>query len=341
MPSLTTLRLRTIARVLGACGLATFAQAQQFSPIDSPPMRPTDLRPLAGDYEGLIDRGTVLTMGWGQFFPSGPGLFLYPPATHFVICVDAYVGGTAPPCTLANADFVETIAAPTPALIRNGNRFTFMPARFIENSELNSLLRFTVLSCSALFDRNCRATGVDLYFSSRNPASDSASENQTLTTPKAWYLDVRALNTGTGEVGPFTGTVELLEVVSVGNPGRDCLKDVDHNSIAGQTNLVVIGKDGSRTPLQMVQRTNGVYSGPVVVGIFRQGSFSVTKNYATTGKTSFAGKVESSRGIAVLDFAIPSNVTQRTFVAVHALDTGNAIREFNENDNVAAQCRKR
>lgn len=341
MPSLTTHCLRTFAALLCACGLATFAQAQPFSPISSPPMPATDLRPMAGDYEGLIDRGTVLTMGWGQFFPSGPGLFLYPPATHFVICVDAYVGGTAPPCTLASADFVETIAAPTPALMRSGNRFTFVPARFIENTELNIPLRFTVLSCSDLLDRNCRATGVDLYYSSRNPASDGVSENQTLTTPKAWYLDVRALNTGTGVVGPFAGTVELLEVVSIGNPGRDCLRDVDHNSIAGQTNLIVIGKDGSRTPLQMVQRTNGVYSGPIVAGIFRQGSFSVTKNYTTIGKTSFAGAVISSRGIAVVDFAIPSTVPQRTFVAVHALDTGNAIREFNENDNVVAQCRRR
>ena len=338
MRLLTTIRARTIAGLLGACGLAASAAAQ-FGPLMDPPLPPTDLTPRAGDYEGKINHATVLTMGWSQYFPSGPGPFLRPPATHFVVCVDAYVGPSAPPCTLASADFTEAIAAPSPALLQTGNRFTFMPARFIENAELDGKLRFTVLACSALANRSCRGIGVDLYFSSRNPASDGASENQS-SNSAVWKLDVRAMNTGEGMVPAFAGLVELFEVVSIGNPGRDCLRDVDHNSIAGQTDLVVFGKDGSRTPISMVQRTNGVYSGPVVAGIFRLGGFSIAKSYLSDDP-AFAGKVTTSRGIKVLDFAIASNVTQRTFVVFHTLDTGNAIREFNENDNVIAQCRKR
>lgn len=338
MRLLSTIRARTIAGLLGVFGLAASAAAQ-FGPLMDPPSPPTDLTPQAGDYEGRINHATVLTMGWSQYFPSGPGPFLRPPATHFVVCVDAYVGPAAPPCNLATADFTETIAAPTMALRRTGNRFTFMPARFIENTELDGKLRFTVLACSALVDWSCRATGVDLYYSSRNPASDGVSENQS-STPVVWKLDVRALNTGDGRVPAFSGLVELFEVVSIGNPGRDCLRDVDHNSIAGQTDLVVFGKDGSRTPISMVQRTNGVYSGPMVAGIFRLGGFNVSKSYLTEDP-AFAGKVPTSRGIKVLDFAIASNVTQRTFVVFHTLDSGNAIREFNENDNVIAQCRKR
>jgi len=321
---------------LGLVFLFAGAAHAQFGEIVRPPSAPTELAPATGTWQGSHGHGTPLVLGWTQLILPPGGLDINPPATHFLVCIDSYAPGATPPaCNLANRDYIETVASPSPALTRNVHRFTFMPGRFVEDAELDQPLRVSVVACSALVDRGCRATSADLWYSSMNILSDAASESAN-TTKKSWKLDVRAMNTGDGMVPAFSGTLQLFEVLSTGNPGRDCLKDP--SMLGMQPDLVILDKLGGMTPLPMAQLP---WTGPAIVGIFRQGSFSDSKSFTTTDP-AFAGAQSTSRGIKELEFLIPqSAVTQRTFVVRATLDTGNVIREFNELDNIGAACRKR
>ena len=330
-------RARAAVRLMGALAMTLAAHAQ-VAPLIPPPLAPVDLSPAAGDYQGRTGHATPVTMGWTQAFPTG--MTLNPLATHFVVCLDAYAGASAPACTVASADWTEAISAPSGLLARTGNRFTLTPGRFIEDTELDTGMRLTVGACSQRVTRSCRFTGVDLYYSSRNIVADGASENG-LSTNSTWIFDMRATNPGDGWVAGFDGTLQLFEVLSTGTDGRDCRRDVDLSDVAHDPTLIVIAKDGSMKPIQMVTRVGGRYSGPPVAGIFRVGNFSDSRSF-TTGNPSLGPNVVSSRGVAVVDFPITAGIVQqRTFVALELLDTGNAVREFNETDNAIAQCRRR
>jgi len=340
MPSLNVFRTFTRVGMLGACALTSVVHAQVLTPLVGAPLPPTDLRPLAGDYEGRKGNLTVLTMGWSQFFPSGPGLYVHPTATNFIVCVDAYTNAAPPPCKLATANhYTESIAAPTPALVRSGNSFTFMPGRFISGAELDKPLRLTVLACSVLVDRSCAATGVDLFYSSRNIVADGASVAWASTNTD-WTFDARAMNPGDSDVPKFDGSIELFEVVGFGYPGRDCETNVDSPDFVNDESLVIIGTDGSRTQMTLAKRTKGAYSGPQVAGIYRMGDFRQSIAFTTTNP-AIAANNTSSAAVKTVTFPIPVGATPRTFVAIESLDTGNVIREFNENDNVKAKCRVR
>jgi hypothetical protein len=335
----TSNRHETIAGLLGAMCLAGAAHAQ-FSPIVDPPWAPTDLSPTSGTYQGRLAGGTPLILGWSQYLPGpGGGLLLKPAATHFIVCVRA--GASAPPCSLATADFRETIAAPSAALTQSGARFTFMPSRSLADSMLNDPLRFTVGSCSAMVERSCTYTSVDTWYLTFNPSSDGIGQNLSSTTSN-WKFNANALNDADSPAPRFTGRVELFEVLHMGMPGRTCLQKPDDPSVADDPSLVVIDKFGGHTPMPMVKRESGVYTGPPVAGIFRLGSFTTSKSYVTDNDPAVAARAQRSTAVKVVDFPIPINpLVQRTFVVIHSIDTPNAIHEFNENDNAIAQCKVR
>jgi hypothetical protein len=332
-----------IAALIAACAFAPSAHAQQptlpLIPLTSPPTAPTNL--TNGDLVGLHSGQTPLVLGWGQFFPSGPGLVLNPLATHFIVCFRAYTGATAPPCTLASNDFLEAVAAPTARLTRTGNFFRLAPGVAIQEAQLDKPFRFTVGACSALVERSCRYTAADIFYSTRNVIAETASENG-LTTPVNWKINAQATNTGDSDVPQFSGLVEAFEVLGFGAPGRDCVVNVDDAHLRFDTTLVVLDKMGGRTPMTMVSRsTNGSYNGPPVAGIFRLGTFSTFATFVTP-QPSIGANFLNPRGVGIVDFPIALNaVMPRTFVLITTLDTGNVIREFNEGDNARAKCRVR
>lgn len=340
MPSTIT-RLRAMTGLLGVLGLTTLAQAQ-FGELMSPPAPPTNVTPASGaTLEGRTGGATMLAaVNWGQYFPTGPGPFLRPPATHFLVCLDAYTGATAPPCTIATADFTETIAAPSTLLMRNGNQFTLVVLRTIADAELNAPFRVTVAACSALIDHSCRAVGSDIYFSARNIVAAGAGDSGPLTTANNWAIDARATNPGTTAVPQFAGRIELFEALGFGNPGRDCRRDVDSADVRMDATLFAIDEFGTMTPLPSLNRPTGSYIGPRIAGIVRMGSFSASGNFTTLNPSLLAGQT-TVRGVGSVSFAIPSAGLQRTFVALSRFDTGLAIREYNETDNVSAKCIKR
>lgn len=336
-------RLRScIFAGLAAAGLATAAWPQ-IGPLVPPPTPPTDLTPLAGDYQGTVN-GTPLGMGWTQLIPTGTGPFLRPPATHFIICVEVVTGASPPPCTVANADFLESIASPSIALNRSGSRFTFTPARGITNAELDQPLRLSVGACSALFDRSCRVIGTDVFYATRNLRRPSAGVNLTLTSDQTWVFDISADNNGSSDVGPFDGAVQAFEVLGKGSPGRTCRTDVDALDVIADMSVIAIDANGLGTPVPLLERTNGVYSGAVPIkGMFRYGSLQLARWVSATRNPSLlAGS--STTPVFIADFAIPrtaAGLSPRTFLVVSYLDTGKRVREFDERDNVSAACKTR
>ena len=331
--------LPAIAGLIVAGVLALPALGQQilppFSPIVSQPLAPTNL--TSGDFMGRRGGATPLVLEWGQFFPTSPGLLLRPLATHFIVCLRP----AAAPCSLMDHDYLESVAAPSPSLTRSGNFFRLAPAGVaIPNGQLDQALRFTVGACSALTERSCRYSIAEIYYSTRNPIADTASENG-LTTPFTWTINAQATNNGDSDVPRFSGKVELFEVLGYGSPGRECVTNVDDTAIRYDSTLVVLDKFGGRTPMAMVSRgVDGRYNGPEVSGVYRLGDLSAVATFITSSPALSANQT-SARGIGVVDFPIVAGVTQRTFVLVTTLDTGNVIREFNEKDNVRAKCRKR
>lgn len=305
------------------------------------PTAPTDLSPIAGTYEGKTANRTSLTMAWSQYFPSG-GINANPPATHFVVCFDAYAGANPPSCSVATADWTETIAAPSSALTRTGNRFTLAPGRFITATELDVNSRLTVGACAGLLNSNCRYTSVDLFYSSRNPAAAGTGIDNARSTSSTWVLDVRATNRGTSDVQPFSGTVEYWEVLGVGNPGRACRIDVDSMDVRDDPMLFAFDVEGRHTLIRSLPRTNGVYTGPQIVGIYRVGSSYDMALFTTASNPSIPADVATSRSVGSVSFPVPVTVgLARTFVVVPRLDTNAVVREFNENDNTVGQCKLR
>jgi hypothetical protein len=334
-------RLRALAGLLCALGLTAVAQAQ-FGELKSPPSPPTNVEPVTGTtLEGRTGGVTMLNaVSWSQFFPTGPGPFLNPPATHFLICLDSYSGATPPPCTIGTADFTESIAAPSTLLFRSGNRFALATLRTIADSELNAPYRVTVVACSALFDRSCRGTGSDIYYSAQNIVAAGAGDSGPFTTAANWAIDARATNTGTTVVPGFSGRFELFEVLGFGNPGRDCRRDVDAADVRMDATLLAIDEFGTTTPVPMLNRPAGSYVGPRIAGIFRMGSFTATGAFMTSNP-SLPASFTTPRGVGTVSFGFPSTGLQRTFVVLTRLDTTNAVREFNENDNASAKCMRR
>jgi len=333
---------RTIAGLLVTFALGAPALAQHLTlpltPISSPPLAPTNL--TNGDFVGRRAGLTPLVLQWGQFFPSGGGLFLYPPATHFVICFRANTGGTSPPCTMASHDYEEVIATPTTRLTRTGNNFRFAPGGPVQDAQLDQPFRFTVGACTALVERSCRYAAADVYYSSRNIVADTVGVDSTTTTSH-WRLNAQASNPGDSEIPGFSGTVELLEALPSGISSSPCVTDVDDASRRSDGTLVVIDKWGGRKAMAEVSRdASGHYNGPEIAGLFRLLTFSTSMPF-TTGSTALAARQMSSRGVAVVDFPIAVGPVQKTFVAIATLDTAGDVREYDENDNVRAKCRAR
>lgn len=313
-----------------AIGAAAFVNAQYY-PV-RPPLAPTDLSPAAGDYEGKIGNLTPLTLMWSQYVPSGGGLTINPVATHFVICFDP---STAPACTVTSAGWTETIAAPSSALSRTGNRFSFNPGRYVAASELDAPMRLTVGACSQLLNQSCRFTGVDLYFSSRNPI---ASRTPARNDAAVWTLDMLATNSGTSDVPAMTGTVEYWEVLGYGNPGRDCRRDVDASDLVADMTAYAFDINGAHSLVPLLPRQNGTYNGPAIVGIYRLGN---AYDMQTFTSTTILANQSRERAIGVANFPVAATAGQRTFVVVARIDTNSVVREFNEKDNAVGQCKKR
>jgi hypothetical protein len=336
----TITRLRALAGLLGALGLTTLAHAQ-FGEIKPPPAAPTNVVPATGStLEGRTGGATMLNaVSWTQFFPTGPGPFLNPPATHFLVCMDSY-SGAPPPCTIATADFTETIASPSTLLFRNGNQFTLVTLRAIADADLNTPYRVTVVACSSLFDRSCRGTASDVYYSARNIVAAGAGDNGLFTTAINWAIDARASNPGTTAVPGFSGRLDLFEVLGFGNPGRDCRRDVDAADVRMDPTLLAIDEFGTMTPLPALNRPAGSYVGPRIAGIFRMGSFNVAGAFMTSNP-SLPASLTTARGVGMVSFGIPSTGLQRTFVVLTRFDTTDAVREYNETDNSSAKCARR
>ena len=191
-----------------------------------------------------------------------------------------------------------------------------------------------------MFDRSCRGTGSDIYYSAQNIVAAGAGDSGPFTTAANWAIDARATNTGTTVVPAFNGRFELFEVLGFGNPGRDCRRDVDAADVRMDATLLAIDEFGTTTPVPMLNRPAGSYVGPRIAGMFRMGSFAATGAF-TTPNPALPASLTTPRAVGTVSFGFPTTNLQRTFVVLTRLDTTNAVREINENDNASAKCMRR
>lgn len=247
------------------------------------PAAPQNLTPASGTVPAIavIDGGTQVALGWAQSLQ--PGLTLRPNAGQFLVCILIPTPAVpAPTCTAANYSWSETIAAPTPALTRSGNVFTFRPGRIYADAELDRPLRIGVAACvNAGF--NCTASYTDVFLSTRNIVPVSIGDQNS--TQFEWVFDLRADNTGTSAIPQYSGEVAYWEVLVTGTDTRTCLTTVDDDVLRNDESLWVIDNRGQTTPMKDVQRVNGAYAGLPVVGIYRTGSAYDLRNF-TTGTTA-------------------------------------------------------
>jgi hypothetical protein len=321
------------AALLAALAGAGAANAQ-FGPIYSPPIAPTSPTPAPGVYDGTNAATAPIVMTWSQFFPTGSGPFIRPAATHFVVCLDLT---TDPACSWTNGDWRESIAAPTPALTRSGNTFTLRPSpqRVITPAELNQELRLSVGACSSPVNRSCSYVTSLITYSTANLKAVGTGLDRARTTSTTWVLDVRADNNGQINAGPVDATVEYWEVL---RNGTDCLRTVDVEPYRSDMSLVAFDVNGRQTLVPSLPRTNGVYSGAPIQGMYRFGS---AYDLAVMAMNQVVAAGTSGRSAGNVSFPVADSGGTRAFVVMSRLDTGGTLREFNEDDNTWAQCKTR
>jgi hypothetical protein len=320
-----------------ACLAGAGAAQGQFGPISDPPTKPTNLAPATGIYSGMNAPTTPIVMSWGQYFPTGTGPFLRPPATHFVVCLDL---ATDPACSWTNGDYHETIASMSAALTRSGNIFTLRPSpqRIIAPAELNQDLRLTVGACSSPVNRSCAYTSAVINYSTANLRAAGTGVDNATSTVTTWVLDVRAVNEGTIATAAVDSTVEYWEVLRTATAGTDCLRAVDDPVIRNDMSLVAFDVNGTQTLVPSLPRVNGAYSGPSIQGIYRFGSpydmANTTMNQGTSVGTN-------TRAIGKASFPVADSGGTRAYVVMSRIDSNGALGEFNESDNLRAQCKIR
>lgn len=304
------------------------------------PVAPSSLTPANGTYAGAANGGTPITLSWVQ--PIFPGVTLRPNATHFLICVQPYTSANAPPpCSVANARWIESVAAPSPALTRSGHWFHFAPGQAYADTELDRQVRLSVVACAGNLHFSCTPASTGVWFTTKNIVAREVGDPEA--TSSEWRITVQADNTGTTDVTSYSGDVSYWEVLGVGSPGRSCRVDVDAPEIAADPTLWIIDVHGTTTPMQHVPRQNGAYDGPPVVGIYRTGDAYEQRPFVAgnppDGVAIPAGA--TGRGVAVVSFPVAFADASRTFVVLARHDTRQTIKEQNERDNTRARCMRR
>ena len=320
---------RPVALAVAALGLllCNTAHAQ----LTLTPAAPQNLTPSGGTLRADAPAGVTIVLTWVQ--PLFAGLTVRPTATLFRICLlPTAPGVAAPACTASNATWTELIASPTAALTRVGNTFTFRPGRIYSASELDVPLRIAVVACSNYF--SCTPATADVWLSTRDIELSSIGDG---TEPNGdWRITARANNPGTTPIERFTGEIAYWEVLVTGTQGRTCLTNADSADIRDDATLWVIDDRGVTTRMPQVPRSNGIYVGRPIVGIYRTGSAYDLRTFTTTAPALPAGARD--RGVAVVTFPVAQAGSTRAFAVYARLDGADVVREYDESNNQGARC---
>lgn len=323
------------------------AQGQRLLPA---PHLPVIVPPAAthvaptGTVEGTTGNRTPLVINWSHKSLGGLVMFAEK-ANYFVICFDPELGSSTTRCGVANAAWTVNVSSPSAGFSRSGARATLDTGSFVDSSQTDRLMRITIGSCRALSDSTCSFASSQAYFSTINPIAVGAGESPD-NSNALWVLDVRARNGGTSPVPALNGVVYYDVALGVGSPGRTCRTDVDATDVRNDADIRVHTVAGTYSMGNLPRNANGAYVGPTVVGMSRISRPSIGALFSTPFNPSLPAALDPNqptpvRGIATVSFPVPSNGLQSTYLVTTVLDTGNQLREFNEQDNSSVQCKRR
>jgi hypothetical protein len=159
-----------------------------------------------------------------------------------------------------------------------------------------------------------------------------------------WQLSANASNlssispSSTSDTPTFGGSIEVYEVLKTGAAGVTCATDINDPNVRNDASVWAIDSRATQTPVPDLPRTNGVYSGPAIVGLYRVGSLYINKPFSGfVGANAPLGSLIAAPAI----FPIANAGQSRTFVVVSTFDVGYVVTEFNESDNNNARCKRR
>lgn len=284
----------------------------------------------------LLDARPTLFWRHGSFSLTWPR-----PATptHFAVCV--YDPAVTLACAVPTATWtipVGTIPS-TPASPYTGGQINQYDYTFTAPSDLSDTLRdktvrWAVGACVLGTSSICTFSAPrDLWLSTRNLVSRKVllddSRGHTLV------VNHRVQNKGTTDSGAFVTETHLWNVLMT--QGEACQRDPNHSQVAA--NDVVITRTGdlvavSSLPLDSSGRRIAPAAG--IQAIYRPGSWATSPIFefvpnvpAAPVAYTFGPRTGSSPGSIPVPAAYAARVV---------LDTGRAVREFNESDNVGTEC---
>ena len=315
-------------------------------PIISPPPSPGIVTPGQDTQVGTTGNRTPLAIQWSHASIRNLFVPIWARANYFVVCLDADTGASTPRCTVASADWTESMASPSAALQTTYQRAAFEPGRFLSSSEIDRPMRISVGACRTLHELECSYSSVTTYYSSLNAIAVGTGDAPQ-STNNNWVVDVRARNAGTSPLPAFNGRVTYFEALGVGSPGRTCRIDIDAPDVRNDPNVFMFAENG--TALSMVdlpRDAGGTYVGSPPIGMWRNGTPADARDFRTPNNPSVPaasshGMQTNTVGVATVAFPVAANNLLSTFIVVSRLDSDNQMREFDEADNARAQCKRR
>jgi hypothetical protein len=253
---------------------------------------------------------------------------------HFLFCLRKL---SEPSCShataVANLLPLNLTRAPLRAPATNsllGYQYTYRPT--LADDRLDEIVAWGVMGCTGPTDATCKFSGLQwLVLSTMELAVDNVSG-----TPfgGSYQIVATGRNTGSRETRPFTTRITEWAVL------RDTLRDtcetnLNADGVRNELTLQAIFSDGSVRALSTLPRdAAGKFTSTGVRAIYRPGAATSTLDFTDVILPAMSGA--TSAGSHTVN--VPASDRPRATAIRMMLDSGGAIYEPNENDNVAVDC---
>jgi hypothetical protein len=309
-----------------------------------PPPLPGPLLPLAatpGGPEAAIeaDAGDTISFRWSHIDLSSP--VVHPRPRHFLVCL--YKSGVNTCLNTPSKWWVSELTHRRGELWRDiprrvvGYRYYFQPPDRLTSDQIDRRMHWAIGSCTSTQVSSCEFTPkpVTVWFSTKNLRADISN----LSIPD--QLDFRGdvENRGRTDSGTFTSQLVAIQALEDADDlNLVCEQDVNAPGLT-DADVAVTGRGeelllGALPRLPDGSRSTG---GKGVAAIYRPGAQRFEES------RDFSGIPPEAEGTAVSveeeNTTMTNDVWASTvWVTIHRADTSNAHAEFDETDNVFAEC---
>lgn len=309
-----------------------------------PPIAPALRSPAAGQTIETNFGDPRPTLIWRQ----GATYFGYPrpmTPTHFAICM---LPAAAPiTCTYAASAWKPAVgeipSVPSGSVIggtAGQYEYTFQVPSGLGTALLDKQIRWSVGACVVPGSGTpiCTfATPTDLWLSTKNfvPVSVSASSSRE----RNLHLEADARNTGTSDIpGPYFTEMTIYNTLMTA--GQLCLKDPnDAAAIASDQVLTATGRLVTVSALELDAQQRRIPPSDGIVAIYRPTAWRSPYFGLLPMPGAATVPAGAQRTVATLAIQAPTGLpVPSAYTVLMALDAGGVVHEFDETDNVKAQC---